>query len=464
YDKNRTLFRSVGIAQDARMELGDGDGHFVLYDFYANPVPSQSGKIVVPLNGLGYFLRTDSRPGSFAKLLAALSKARISGLEPVEIIASDMTEPVGSKPKMKFRITNVLNRSVKGRFTARIEGLPLTPDSQKISLKSHESKEVWVTVNGSKTVPDNNYRLLATFDAGPDGMKKHAELMHVNQMARRSITVDGHLEDWRDVVPQTSAQTVGASQSEKAYLPFLNWDRQNGGGAVTAWLAYDNQCVYFAAKVPRMDDLIRFETRNDDDYFYPEKVISKGQELAWPSGVRRFSYRKDFDIPSGNGKHNVQIAFNAIPSERKPYLQYPAGTMPRFCAYFDTDYEFALNKVADDCGGGTEIFCLQRPGMMRKHFFPRQPKAPIDGGPVKGDAKLVVRNNVLECALPWSEIPEVKARLEAGQTVKFSFRVNNGGAAFELAAGRSVSKDNCLTFHNDWSTHWANEIEFGFEK
>lgn len=464
YDKNRTLFRSVGIAQDARMELGDGDGHFVLYDFYANPVPSQSGKIVVPLNGLGYFLRTDSRPGSFAKLLAALSKARISGLEPVEIIASDMTEPIGSKPKMKFRITNVLNRSIKGRFTARIEGLPLTPDSQKISLKSHESKEVWVTVNGSKTVPDNNYRLLATFDAGPDGMKKHAELMHVNQMARRSITVDGHLEDWRDVVPQTSAQTVGASQSEKAYLPFLNWDRQNGGGAVTAWLAYDNQCVYFAAKVPRMDDLIRFETRNDDDYFYPEKVISKGQELAWPSGVRRFSYRKDFDIPSGNGKHNVQIAFNAIPSERKPYLQYPAGTMPRFCAYFDTDYEFALNKVADDCGGGTEIFCLQRPGMMRKHFFPRQPKAPIDGGPVKGDAKLVVRNNVLECALPWSEIPEVKARLEAGQTVKFSFRVNNGGAAFELAAGRSVSKDNCLTFHNDWSTHWANEIEFGFEK
>ena len=36
--------------------------------------------------------------------------------------------------------------------------------------------------------------------------------------------------------------------------------------------------------------------------------------------------------------------------------------------------------------------------------------------------------------------------------------------AFELAAGRSVSKDNPLTFHNDWSTHWANEVEFGFER
>ena len=54
--------------------------------------------------------------------------------------------------------------------------------------------------------------------------------------------------------------------------------------------------------------------------------------------------------------------------------------------------------------------------------------------------------------------------MDAGQTIKFSFRVNNGGSAFELAAGRSVSKDNCFAFHNDWSTHWANELEFGFEK
>jgi len=102
--------------------------------------------------------------------------------------------------------------------------------------------------------------------------------------------------------------------------------------------------------------------------------------------------------------------------------------------------------------------------MMRKHFFPREPKAAIDGGPVKGEAKLVVKGSVVECAIPWGDIPEVKARFDGGQTVKFSFRVNDGGTAFELAAGRSVSKDNPLSFHNDWSTHWANELEFGFEK
>ena len=61
--------------------------------------------------------------------------------------------------------------------------------------------------------------------------------MHVNVIAQRTITVDGNLDDWQGAIPQTSAQTVGVSQTEKAYLPFLNWDRQSGGGAVTAWLA-----------------------------------------------------------------------------------------------------------------------------------------------------------------------------------------------------------------------------------
>jgi hypothetical protein len=464
YDRNRTLFRSVGISGDAQMKLNDGGGRFILYDFYANPMPARTGQITVPLNGLGYFLRSDGSPGSFQKLIEAIASARVTGIEPVEIVASDMTAPIATRPRLKLKITNVLNRPLEGTLLMKIEGLTVEPDAQMVSFQGHESKDVFVTIIDGAAVVDNNYRLLAEFDAGQDGTKRHAELMHVNLIAKRAITVDGSLDDWQGVIPQTSAKEISSSQTEKAYLPFLDWDRQSGGGTVTAWLAYDEKSFYFTAKVPRMDGLLRFETRDDDAYFYPEKVISKDQELAWPSGVRRYSYRKNFDVPSGNGKHNVQIAFNVIPPDQKAYLPCPAGTMPRFCVYFDTDYEFALNKVAEQYGGGTEIFCLQRPGMMRKHFFPRQPKAAIDGGPVKGNARLVVKGNIVECAIPWSELPEVKACLDADQTVKFSFRVNNGGSAFELATGRSVSKDNCLAFHNDWSTHWANEVEFGFEK
>jgi len=52
--------------------------------------------------------------------------------------------------------------------------------------------------------------------------------------------------------------------------------------------------------------------------------------------------------------------------------------------------------------------------------------------------------------------------MDAGRTIKFTFRVNdNGGPALELAAGRSVSREGMPTFHNDWTNHWANELEFG---
>ena len=464
YDKNRTLFRSVDLARDARMEMSDESGKFVLYDFYANPLPARAGKIVVPLNQLGYFLRTDGSRGSFRQLLKAIEKAEIKGVDPVEIMASDMVAPIGRQPKLKLKITNVLNRPVSGKLKVQIEHLRLDRAQQQVSLRGQECKQVFVTVTAGQADPDNNYKLTASFDAGKDGLVSHAELMHVNFIAHRTPLIDGNLDDWEGVVPQTAAQGVSASDTEKAYLPFKDWSHQGGSSVATAWLAYDDKFFYFAAKVPSTDGLPRFETRNDDEYFYPDKIISHGKELSWPAGVRRYSYRKDFEVPSGNGKHNVQIAFNVIPPEKKEHLQYPPGTMPHFCAYFDTDYEFALNRVGEQYGGGTEIFCLQKPGMMRKHFFPRQPRAAVDGGAVKGEAKLVIKGNVLECAIPWSEIPEVRQRLKTGQTIKLSFRVNKGGNAVELAAGRSVSKDNCFAFHNDWSTHWANEIEFGFDK
>jgi hypothetical protein len=123
--------------------------------------------------------------------------------------------------------------------------------------------------------------------------------------------------------------------------------------------------------------------------------------------------------------------------------------------------------VAPRYGGGTEIWCLQRPGMVRKHFYPRQPKAPQDGGAVK-EGKLVnwrdETTRYVEAAIPWSQMPEVREKLLAGQPVKISVRVNhNVGEAMELAAGRSVSKINFWAFHNDWATHWANEVEFALE-
>ncbi len=52
-----------------------------------------------------------------------------------------------------------------------------------------------------------------------------------------------------------------------------------------------------------------------------------------------------------------------------------------------------------------------------------------------------------------------------GKLVKFSFRVNDnaGVGSMELSRKRSVAKRNG-SFTVDWTEHWANELEFAFER
>jgi len=318
----------------------------------------------------------------------------------------------------------------------------------------------------------NAYPATVDFRSATDGSATHQEQLHANVIPRRSIQVDGRLDDWAGVPPQSIvSEGIGPSLTQEAWLPFRDFGRQVKSGVATAWVAWDERFFYFAAKVADStpdEGMVRFEKRDDDSYFYPDVALDGTREMRWPDGIRHFSYRRNFDIPSGNDHDNIQIAFNVLPQKDKPLLSAPPGTMPHFMVYADTDYEFALNPVAEKYGGGTEVWRLLAPGMPRKHFFPRQPAAPRDGGPVK-NAELVIRREgnvrIVEAAIPWSEIAAVHDCLEYGRSIRFTYRVNdNKGPALELAAGRSVSKENAMTFHDDWSTHWSNELEFTFEK
>ena len=121
-------------------------------------------------------------------------------------------------------------------------------------------------------------------------------------------------------------------------------------------------------------------------------------------------------------------------------------------------------------GGGAEIWRLSAPGVPRKHYYPRQPAvlSGKDGGPVN-DGKLVMKRDgasrIVECAIPWPELPDVKKKVDAGQRVKFTFRVNDNKApSYELNEDRSVSKADTYAMHNYWQTSWAVETEFAFEK
>lgn len=471
YDPNRTVFRSVHIAPDAHLVLHDPAHRLRAFDSNGNELSASGGTLAIPLNGSGYFLRGDGHSGSFSALLSAARSAELHGIEPVEIVAHDLTSPLQAGASLRLTLTNVLNHPVDAKVSAHFTNLPVSFASQQVRLAANATRDVIFPLTAVSSSPQNLYSLDASVDAGAQGSASLHEELHVNQIAYRTISVDGDLKDWTGVLPQILPGTgIGANLTEEAWLPYKDFTQGAGSNLATAYLAYDDHFFYFAAKIADTTPdvgMVRFAKRDDDSYFYPTQVQTPdGSNLTWPADVRHYSYRRHFDIPSGSGEHdNVQIAFNVLPN--KPLLSHPPGVMPRFVTYWDTDYEFALNTVAPAFGGGTEIWRLQAPGIPRKHFFPRQPHSPIDGGAV--DGKLVTRHEngtrIVEAAIPWSEMPEVYARIQRGETVKFTCRVSdNKGPAHELATGRSVSTTNSFTFHDDWKTHWANELEFSAEQ
>jgi len=662
----QTSLNTRAIMTDGMLTMQNPGHEFVLYDFYGNVVPPTGDTIQVPLDFRGYYLRTNGTPGSFARLTQALEQARIDGYEPVEIIAHDLQAPVDQKTSLHLSLTNILNRPVSCTPSMSLGDLTLDIPA-KIDLAPHETKELMVPITAGASRPDNTYPLTVRLDAGADGAAERVENLHVNVIAKRTIIVDGSLDDWRGVMPQTvmASGSEGPSVMEKAWLPFEKFDAGQKGGFATGYLAYDDKNFYFAAKIAQSHPTVgttRYGTRNDDDNFYPKlsyeydaaktllkkdytwnddqktarsagalflpnstidrtftdwtgvsdafavdfklpadsskqvsfylvdwdahelgrgrtrievqdaatgKVLAKDEVSAygpgvyakfvlsgnvrvvfrgenfvgatlngiffdpstepvapagatasakfigldlltmakwqgtygsdgyqimgvdpklpayaqvtvpaievkktftWPDGVRRFSYRDSANLPFGVTPKfdNVQIAFNVIPFDQKPnMLANTPGTMPGFVCPADTDYEYALNQVSPEFGGGTEVWRSLVPGMPVKNFYPRQPASPYDG-PVK-KAKLVVHwdgnTRIVECAIPWSELPLVKKACDAGQTIKFTFRVNDAtGTPMELAENRSVSQKNPNTFHPSWVTHWGNQVEFSFQK
>ena len=455
---------------------------FSAIDPYGNPVVPVKSQYVIPLNGEGYFLRGNGKKGSFEKLLAALREARIEGVEPLAKACCDMTAPIGGKPILRLKLTNVLNRPVKGKLSVKLGALQVEAPAE-VKFGPQETKEVPVRVTGGQPARSNTYPLTMVFDAGSDGISTHQEDMHCNVIAKRTIKVDGKLDDWEGALPQivNDAGPAAPTMAEACWWPMRTFDTSVKKGTATAYVAADDEHFYFAAKVADStpdEGMPRYETLDPDEFFYPAVVYKEDKdtttELRWPEGVRRFSYWQWMGValPSGSlpAHDNVQIAFQVFPAghaKKDDYACVP-GTMPGYIMYHDSDYIYALNPVAAKYGGGAEIWRLKVPGMPRIHFMLRHPKPPQEGPVKTGKLAFTHEGNtrIVECAIPWAEIPEVKAKRDTGEPVKFSFRVNDnaGTACMELARERSVSKGNASTFRNDWEQHWANEVEFGWER
>ena len=583
--------RGNGEKTDGTLTLADGKG-LSLYDACGNRlVRGTAGEpLTIKLDDNGVYLRADRAAGSAARLRAQLAAARLTGLPQVVPALRDAIRPVGAGAVFAAELFNPLNRAVAGTLVVEMPGLTLAYEKD-VALKPQETLRVPLTVTAGAARADNTYPCRLVFTPAEGRPQVLMEKLHVNTIAARTPVIDGKIgADWEGVLPQTvETGAGGATMMEKAWLPMLALDeavKTKGAVKAEVYLAADDTAFHFAARVRDATPdagMKRFETRNEEDDFYPDEVVEydakktvstlfrngawtcrvnkmafeidaegtcaleftdddqlyrrtlriavngkptvfrpclpksrfeftatgktrveietlnwlkpqlvaielNGARLAaaetgdarirwtenvekivhvWPKGVRHYSYRQRPELPCGQKHDNVQIAFNVLDDDAKPWYPSAPGMFKGYSGYWCSDYDLSLNPVAPAFGGGTEIWKNRAPGMPDKHFFPHAVKSPLEG-PVK-DGRLVVTRDgdtlVYEASIPWPEIPEVKAARDAGRTVKFSCRVNDNasGAIAELAYRRSVSKRN-LSFKPDWSEHWANELAFSFER
>lgn len=266
--------KRAAVLENGTLTLSNRGGKFRLLDFYGNIVPASGGKIVVPLNGRGYFLRTDGSRNSFAALLNELKKARAQGYQPLEIVAHDFTAPLSQKPMLRLTLTNILNRPVRGTLQVSLRGLKLDASTRTLAFAANETKTLEIHASGSAR-DDNRYSLQAVFNGGTDGSARLRETMSAKVIAHKTIVVDGKLgaDEWRGVLPQTlSAPGIARSQTEAAWLPFQGFNASTRNGQTTAYLAYDAKYFYFAAKTADStpdSGTLRFAERDDSRFFYP---------------------------------------------------------------------------------------------------------------------------------------------------------------------------------------------------
>jgi len=133
----------------------------MLYDGLGNPIAPVQDRLVVPLNGDGYYLRTGGRR-FFATLLAALRQATIEGLEPVCLQASDMTARPDRQPAVNITLANILNRPVTGALTVGLGELTVAPVAQPLTLAAGATTTVAVKVTGGQASQNNVYPLTVT--------------------------------------------------------------------------------------------------------------------------------------------------------------------------------------------------------------------------------------------------------------------------------------------------------------
>jgi hypothetical protein len=463
-DPKDRLWCQVDGAAGGKMTIDNADGLLQFYDLAGNSMYEGRKSVELPMTIFPTYITCRQGAAAAAKRLAA---AKIEGKRPVEILPHDFTEPVAKGAVLSVELHNCLNRAISGQLAAQApQGLQLKQDSQPVQLEAGERKAFSFELAQAAASPTNAYPFAFRFNSDA-GNAEYKETLNATIIPKRTIQVDGNLDDWEDIPGVTVvAKAQKAEVTELLRRPWLQIkDAEPQGNFAQFKLAWDERYLYVAALVndptPQDKGLAPMAGRNDDLYFHTK---ASDEQTPYKEFLAKRPGRSFAEVPYV-WRHNPEgpdhPSLPTIPFRRDRLhialdvaddwhdLTPTTDCVPcGFHAVPDTDYEYAAYLTS----GGSELWRYLAPGVPRVHDWPRQPKAKTATGPVPGGKHVVKRDGmtyVYELAIPKEELAQLK--LAAGTTLGVMLRAgNSSGPHVDFGTDKAVTKKNGLTLHPYW--------------
>jgi len=458
------LWAQVDTAPGGTMTIDNGDRLLQFYDLAGNPAYEGRKSVELPMTIFPTYITCRQGPAAAAERLRA---AAIRGKRPVEILPRDFTERVARGAVLPVELHNCLNRPIRGELAVTAPaGLRLTLSRQPVELVAGQRKCVPFELAEAQPDAANAYPIAFRFTSDA-GDAEYQEVLHATIVPRRTIHVDGNLEDWKDLPGVTVvAKAQKAEPTELLRRPWLDLrDAEPEGNFAQFKLAWDDDFLYVSALVndptPQENGLAPMAGRNEDLYFHTK---ASDEQSPYQEFLTKYPGKSFAEVPyvwRYNPESPGHPALPAIPF-RRDRLQIALDVsdewhdlMPDtdrvpygFHAVPDTDYEYSV-YLTDQ---GSELWRQLAPGVPRIHDWPRQPRGAKTTGPVAGARHMVKRQvatYLYEAAIPKKELADLK--LAAGTTLGVALRAGNSkGAHVDFGADKAVTKRNGLTLHPYW--------------
>lgn len=466
-------WEQVNASEGGTMTIDNHDGLLEFYDLAGNRQYQKEKVVTLPMNFVATYIKSTMGPG---KISERLNTAKIQGKRGIEIIPQNFHSlPSAKGAVVSVEVRNRLNCEMKGTLKVNPpEGLTLTSAEQAVKLAPGESRRLDFEIANAKLSSSNAYRFNFEFSSS-SGNASYAETLSAAVAPRRTIKIDGNLDEWADIPGVT---VVGSKDNgdvtELLRRPWLEIQKDNP--AATAGelkMAWDDDFLYVCARVndptPEAHP-IRFSERDENSYFHSAKSdqISPYKEFIEAYRAKTGDPKRSFaEVPYVYCKSpeegipfrrdRLQLAFDVKPGLHD--LQQVTEVSKNFHAVPDTDYEYSLYWVDDGKNGGGELWRHLAPGVPRVDDWPHQTKSKNCTGVVPGAKQVVIRNTngyVYEVAIPRSELAELK--YAAGTEFGFTFAVGNSkGANAYYGGDKAATKNNGLTLH----PYWENSPDTG---